>query len=313
MKKADKQRLDAALDKALAPPRRRPQASLDALLDEYTPEEPKAEALQPAPPPRVAPPVDVAPPQNEQPLLQNVAATPDVAPPPHVEAGKFISIPNDVLDSILPTLKPVEQLVLLRLYRLSRGFQSARCTVSIGTLAKRCSIGTTAARNAAFELERRGFIKRIGSDLSNPNQQARGVEFEMLLPSAAPTRGVAPSSRVAATPDAAPTGGVANKLNTQKEKHTTQDGVSVNSKFSLEECKRYADNLHKTGQGITNPGGYATKIHQSGGADALIEKFLSPSPVLDISKCPECGGKGYFFPDPSKPETKRCTHEQLRA
>ena len=27
------------------------------------------------------------------------------------------------------------------------------------------------------------------------------------------------------------------------------------SKFSLEECRRYADHLHKTGQGITNPGG----------------------------------------------------------
>jgi DNA-binding Lrp family transcriptional regulator len=313
MKKADKQRLDAALDKALAPPRRRPQASLDALLDEYTPEEVKADALQSAPPSRVAPPSDAAPPQNEQPLLQNVAATPDVAPPPHVEASKFISIPNDIFDSILPTLKPVEQLVLLRLYRLSRGFQRARCTVSIGTLAKRCSIGTTAARNATFELERRGFIKRIGSDLSNPNQQARGVEFEVLLAAAAPPRSVAPSSRGAATLDAAPTRGVANKLNTQKEKHTTQEGVSVGSKFSLEECQRYAAHLKSTGQGITNPGGYATKIYRSGEADSLIEKFINPVPRTDVSKCPDCEGKGYYFPDPSKPETVRCKHARLRA
>jgi DNA-binding Lrp family transcriptional regulator len=312
MKKADKQRLDAALDKALAPPRRRPQASLDALLDEYTPEEPRVDVLQSAPPPRVAPTPDVAPTQNEQPLLQNVAATQDVAPTPRVEAGKFISIPNDVFDTILPMLKPVEQLVLLRLYRLSRGFKSSRCTVSIGTLAKRCSIGTTAARNATFELERRGFVKRIGSDLSNLNQQARGVEFEMLLPPAAPTRSVAPPPRVAPPPDAAPTGDVANKLNTQKEKHTTQKGVRVGSNFSLEECQRYAAHLKSTGQGITNPGGYATKIYRSGEADALIEKFINLTPKVDVSKCPDCEGKGYYFPDPSKPETKRCTHERLQ-
>jgi hypothetical protein len=102
-------------------------------------------------------------------------------------------------------------------------------------------------------------------------------------------------------------------IKTVKTHTNTHTQVGVGSKFSLEECQRYAAHLKTTGQGINNPGGYATKIHQSGGADALIEKFLSPSPVLDISKCPECGGKGYFFPDPSKPETKRCTHEQLRA
>ncbi len=105
-----------------------------------------------------------------------------------------------------------------------------------------------------------------------------------------------------------------NKItNTQKENTQTQDGVSVGSKFSLEECKRYADHLKSTGQGITNPGGYATKIHRSGEADSLIEKFINPAPVLDVSKCPDCEGKGYYFPDPVKPETKRCAHERLHA
>ncbi|MBA3442198.1 MAG: hypothetical protein H0T92_20255 [Pyrinomonadaceae bacterium] len=87
----------------------------------------------------------------------------------------------------------------------------------------------------------------------------------------------------------------------------------MGSKFSLEECQRYAAHLKQTGQGITNPGGYATKIYRSGEADALVEKFLNPDPMIDVSKCPDCEGKGYYFPDPSKPETVRCKHERLRA
>ncbi len=308
MKKADKQRFNDALDKALAPPRRRPQASLDALLDEYTPEEAAAEAKQSAPTPRVAPP------QKGQPLLQNVGATPRVAPTPSVEAGKYFSIPNDVFDAILPTLKPVEQLVLLRLYRLSRGFQSARCTVSIGTLAKRCSIGTTAARNATFELHRRGFIKRIGSDLSNQDQHARGVEFEMLLPAAASPRGVAPTPYAAPPSRAAPPPDVANKLNTQKDTHNTEAVRVGGSRFALSDCQKYAEHLKATGQGITNPGGYATKIHRSGEADELIEAFLTPplaTPTVDASKCVDCGGTGFWEPGGAGKGVAKCKHERL--
>jgi hypothetical protein len=48
----------------------------------------------------------------------------------------------------------------------------------------------------------------------------------------------------------------------------------VLSKFSSEECRRYADHLHKTGQGITNPGGFAVKIRRTGECDAQIAAFL---------------------------------------
>jgi hypothetical protein len=50
--------------------------------------------------------------------------------------------------------------------------------------------------------------------------------------------------------------------------------VGVCSKFSLEECRAYADHLNHTGQGITNPGGYATAIYRSGEADGLIGRWL---------------------------------------
>jgi hypothetical protein len=152
---------------------------------------------------------DVAPTNSPQLLLQKIAATPDVAPTPDVEAHQFTRVVNGLFDKILPTLKPQEQLVLLRLYRLSRGFNSERCMVSVGKLASSCNIGTTSARLALQVLESKGYIKRLRTDQSNPDQQNRGIEFEMLLPAAAPTsrggatRSVGATSGVAPTPDVA--------------------------------------------------------------------------------------------------------------
>jgi hypothetical protein len=168
-----------------------------------------------APTPGVAPTSDVAPtppvaPTNSpQLLLQKIAATPDVAPTPNVEAHQFTRVVNGLFDKILPMLKPQEQLVLLRLYRLSRGFNSERCMVSVGKLASTCNIGTTSTRLAIQVLESKGYIKRLRTDQSNPDQQSRGIEFEMLLPAAAPTprggatRSVGATSGVAPTPDVA--------------------------------------------------------------------------------------------------------------
>ena len=91
-------------------------------------------------------------------------------------------------------------------------------------------------------------------------------------------------------------------------------GVGVGSKFTLEECRRYAAHLHATGQGITNPGGYATTIHRSGEADALIEKFLQPqtsTESLDASKCPDCQGTGFWYPRGREQGVAKCKHTRL--
>jgi hypothetical protein len=50
--------------------------------------------------------------------------------------------------------------------------------------------------------------------------------------------------------------------------------VGEDSKFSLEECRMYADYLHAKGEGVTNPGGFATARHRDGAADAQIADFL---------------------------------------
>lgn len=90
------------------------------------------------------------------------------------------------------------------------------------------------------------------------------------------------------------------------------------SKYSLEDCRRYADHLHATGQGITNPGGFARVIYRSGEYDAAIEVFqrgLIPAETaaIDTSHCPLCRGNGVRYADPNdfSKGMLKCTREPL--
>lgn len=272
-----------------------------------------------------APPAEFAPGVNRtgQPL-QNEPAKESV-PPAKIKGAVLLSAdaphlrtPHEITDRILPTLKPGCQVVLMRLYRLSAGFGSNTCHVSLPKLASACNISETQIRIFLRDLEQRKLIKRISIDLANKIQSERGITFEILLPRLA-------SSKSAAGPKY--TGGAdlaggakiePNKVNTQKESTQTQEGqtagVRVGSKFSLEECKRYAEHLRSTGQGINNPGGYATTIHRTGEADALIELFLNPGAtpaIVDASNCPDCKGSGFWYPDGMEKGVKKCRHEKL--
>ena len=141
----------------------------------------------------------------------------------------------------------------------------------------------------------------------------------MLLPRLAPTK---TAGGTKTTGGANLAGGMIsepNKVNTQKENTQTQDGlaagVRAGSKFSIEECRSYAQHLQSTGQGINNPGGYATTIHRTGEADLLIESFLNPPapvPEIDVSQCPDCKGSGFYYPNGSGGGVAKCKHEKLR-
>ena len=51
--------------------------------------------------------------------------------------------------------------------------------------------------------------------------------------------------------------------------------VCALSKFSPEDCFKFAEHLHKTGQGINNPGGFAVKVRRTGECDEQIARFLA--------------------------------------
>ena len=281
-----------------------------------------------APPAETTPAANFAAGANRtgQPVQNEPAA--ETTPPAKIKGAGLLPVdtphlrtPHEITDRILPTLKPGCQVVLMRLYRLSAGFGSSTCHVSLPKLASSCNISETQIRIFLRDLEQRKLIKRLSVDLANKIQSERGVTFEILLPRLATTKSAGGTKN---TGGAESTGGAIiepNKVNTQKENTQTQDtpaaSVRVGSKFTIEECRKYARHLQSTGQGINNPGGYATTIHRTGEADLLIERFLHPeeansSANLNASQCPDCNGTGFYYPQGTEGGVARCKHERLK-
>jgi hypothetical protein len=234
----------------------------------------------------------------------------------------FILWFHQLTDYLASQLTPHEQAVYLQLYRLSWGFDnseapSARCTIGFPRLAERSSMHESGARLAAKGLIRKGLVRKVGAVFGKNREQ--GIEWEVFAPPALVKHRASLRRGLARNEGPAKANGPLRpapikELNTQRENTQTQGGVSVGSRFSLEECRRYAEYLKQTGQGITNPGGYATKIFRSGEADAFIEGFLSPPAQVDISRCPDCRGTGFIYVDPSNHDrgVRPCRHDGLR-
>lgn len=257
-------------------------------------------------PPRNEPAKESTAPAKSKGAIQLPAETP------------HLRTPHEITDKLLPTLKPGCQVVLMRLYRLSAGFGSDTCHVSLPKLSSACNISETQIRVFLRDLEQRKLIKRLSVDLSNKIQSERGITFQVLLPRLGTSKSAAGVRNVGGANSDGGADSGPNKINTQKESTQTQEpaaGVRVGSKFSIEECRRYAEHLRSTGQGINNPGGYATTIHRTGEADELIERFLNPpaSTQVNASRCPDCQGSGFYYPEGSAGGVAKCRHEKLRA
>ena len=307
-------------------------AKLFAIEEKHQKEKAAEKAAHDTPPAKTAPAELITPPENTSAVATNSA--PEILPahPLKTSAPEDISapakfshpeqhtrIPNEVFEDLLPTLRTSEQSILLRLYRLTWGFQKDSCHVSMGKLGKACNLSARQVTTCIQVLEKRRLIRRVHVDLDNKNQHERGVTFQMLLPQAArakpsPPAIISPAAKLSAGAKIAD-----NKVNTQIETTQTQEpavGVRVGSKFTLKECQKYAEHLRSTGQGINNPGGYATTIYRTGEADEAVAAFLSPaesSTAVDASLCPDCRGSGFWYPDGVEKGVAKCKHERLTA
>jgi hypothetical protein len=101
-------------------------------------------------------------------------------------------VPNTVLDNLLPQLEPYEQLVYLRLYRLSHGFRTDTCLVSVDRLATACMISPSSTIRAVRDLERKGMVRRLEAKLGGKMSEVRGNRFWVFRPHVSQT---APVSR----------------------------------------------------------------------------------------------------------------------
>jgi hypothetical protein len=93
-------------------------------------------------------------------------------------------VPNDLLDSVLKELLPSDQLILLRLYRLTWGHHKDTITVSYDKLGTACHLSRRAAIDSVKRLEREGLVERTGTELKTKGNVNRGVTIRMLVPSA---------------------------------------------------------------------------------------------------------------------------------
>jgi hypothetical protein len=110
----------------------------------------------------------------EQPAIAQLAIAPD----------SFLRVPNGILDRLLPTLNPYDQLILLRLYRLSHGFGKNECTVGYQTLAVACNMSTRQAQISVERLIMAGWIARVGVEQGGQSRQGRGSIYRVNLPAA---------------------------------------------------------------------------------------------------------------------------------
>lgn len=240
-------------------------------------------------------------------------------------ARGYFPVFNDVTDRLIRELKldVYEQAILFKMYRDSRGWKSDECEVSHAEIVRSCNMSKSQSQRTLAKLTARGLIVNLGRAKSGPERNRFKV-----LPGVPiiPSRNIfredisregqnVSLENIVLGQDISPAN--TNKNNNKDSLNThTQPGVGVGSKFTIEECRRYAEHLHSTGQGINNPGGYATTIHRTGEADALIESFLHPEPVsapsdFDVSQCPDCQGTGFYYPQGVEAGVARCKHERL--
>jgi hypothetical protein len=249
--------------------------------------------------------------------IQNVPA-PEITPRPESTPRKgFLQLTNHYIYDLMPTLKPSDGYVLLYLIARTHGFQKTRVTVNLDTIATACHISRSQARISLRSLDGRKHIQILGMDMNNPDPTQRGLIIETLTPR------VESKPRPESTPRSkyTPIKSRDYKRHTQTQspayttgQNSAPHGVSVGSKFTIEECRKYADHLRSSGQGINNPGGYATTIHRTGEADALIEAYLNPvqsGQGIDSSGCPDCNGTGFYYPNGREQGVAKCPHSQL--
>lgn len=236
-------------------------------------------------------------------------------PQPSAERGFYPTF-NDLDDLLIPgyRLDPYEQSVLRRLYRLSRGFKSLDCEVGLGALVKACNIARSKAQSTVASLTAKGLIRPLGH--SQAGTKYRVLEQFPAIPSKGiPQSGIPQENEgIPQTDDSGIPQGGNNKYNKELiNTHTNTTAVGVGSKFTLEECRRYAEHLRSSGDGINNPGGYATTIHRTGEADDLIDRFLNPAASIkvDVSLCPDCQGSGFYYPNGPTGGVVKCKHEKL--
>jgi len=123
-------------------------------------------------------------PMSNRHSIPSVLQTPPI---PLTEVKGNLSLPNTIVDSLLPQLEPFEQLIYLRLFRLSHGFRKDTCIVGMERLATTCNISLSTTIRNVKSLEQKGLIRRLEAKLGGKMTEIRGNIFWVFNPSVSQT------------------------------------------------------------------------------------------------------------------------------
>ena len=143
---------------------------------------------------------------------------------------QYYSAPNELDDRVMPTLRPGEQVVLRRIYRLTRGFHKATCNVSVGKIARACNISEKKAGMALNLLEDRGFIKRIDSSNKGKTNELRGLTIECLIPQAVTARSTVSAKSTDTAPRSVTASSSDNKVKDLKGNNKRGDELALDTR-----------------------------------------------------------------------------------
>jgi Helix-turn-helix domain len=77
----------------------------------------------------------------------------------HLDKALFFGFFNEMVDDLLPTLDPNEQILYIRLFRLSYGFNRNYCTVSQSLLTERTGFSRNTVRTSLQSLAQKGWLR----------------------------------------------------------------------------------------------------------------------------------------------------------
>ena len=232
-------------------------------------------ALRAAPALQATPARPAAAAQVEPEPLHRAAAVRHAAPAQQAAVAGYTRVSNDLLDRILPTLDTYDQAVLVRLYRLSRGFSSDTCRVSVPTLAKACNVSERQVRKSVSKLEARELVERIEQDFGNRDKTLRGTIFRILIADPTPARGAAAAQSATHARGAAAAQGAANK--DKDLKRNNKKGINRLTPEEIQSFTSMIVNLLKGGESVAEvEAQYAPSMHP---ADWATVKSITQAQV----------------------------------
>jgi hypothetical protein len=162
---------------------------------------------------------------------------------------------NDISDRLVPELKldAYEQVIVYRMYRLSRGWQKDTCVIGHTKLANSTNLSRSTVQKTVARLIERGLIEYLG-DRGNDGTEYRVLPGVPVLQRGIPRDGIPPQGKGGTShgtrrSDGIPSGGH-NKNNKGISKNNNKKGVNRLSPEEIQSFTATVADLLSEGQSI---------------------------------------------------------------